>query len=550
MTRRGRARPSELIALVLALEERDQQEERDRRRLDREIGARYADAPDAATGPGAQAPGLPLLRFWLDHAPSLELQARIRRVRSSLSLLRWLLLGIGLFLGWAAASALLQFEVHEGRINIVLCLGLLVLLPLGMLVLAGLGALWSLRPSNGGAGLSGGWRRFALARALMGLLPGSVRRDVEVLLGRMTAHSRLYARVQRAQLFVWSQAVGLAFSAGALSATLAFVVFTDLAFGWSTTLDVEPAQIHRLTSLLSAPWASFWPDASPSLELVESTRHFRVSAGPGAAAGPEAEGAHIHFVDPILYGGWWPFLVAALVFYGLLPRLLVLGVGSRWLSREVRRAIALTPGVDRLIERLTTPIIETQATDPEAQIGRPEAGLVPLVEAADWIRERGGEAPIVVRWAEASTDEALVGLLGTAHLRVRDAGGRRTLAEDAALVAACGADPGSAGTGSIGAGASAQGGVALCVRAYEPPVLEVLDFLADLRRAIGPERGLCVLLLEGTPADHDAWRHKLIELGDPGLCVAPLAPAAIRAGSGPTAAPTPTPALSTETVDG
>ncbi len=479
--RRGRARPSELIALVLALEERDQQEERDRRRLDREIGARYAESH-----PNAKAPGLPLLRFWLAQAPSLALQARIRRVRSSLSLLRWLLLGVGLFMGWGAASALLQFEVHAGRINIVLCLGLLVLLPLGMLLLAVVGALGSLRLSGDGAGIAGGWRRFALARGAMSLLPGSVRRDVEILLGRMTAHSRLYARVQRAQLFVWSQTVGLAFSFGALTATLAFVVFTDLAFGWSTTLDVEPARIHHLTSILSAPWAAFWPDASPSLDLVESTRHFRVSAGRGAlpGAGPTPEDAHIHFVDPILYGGWWPFLVAALVFYGLLPRLLVLGLGNRWLAREAGKAMALTPGVDRLVERLTTPIIETQAIAPETELGRAESGLVPIVEAADWVRERGGAEPVVVRWAEASTDEALGAALGSTRLRVRDAGGRRTLAEDAALASACGTEKADAG------GSSGQGAIALCVRAYEPPVLEVLDFLADLRRAIGRERGL------------------------------------------------------------
>jgi hypothetical protein len=535
--RSGPARPSELIALVLALEERDQREERDRRRLDREIGARYAESP--ASG---KTPGLPLLRFWLEHAPSLELEVRIRRVRSALSLLRWLLLGVGLFLGWAAASALLQFEVHAGRINVVLCLGLLVLLPLGMLLLATIGALGSWRLSDDGAGIAGGWRRFALARGAMSLLPGSVRRDVEILLGRMTAHSRLYARAQRAQLFVWSQTVGLAFSFGALTATLAFVVFTDLAFGWSTTLDVEASTIHRLTSILSAPWAAFWPDASPSLDLVESTRHFRVSPGLGAAAGASSvpEGEHIHFVDPILFGGWWPFLVAALIFYGLLPRLLVLGLGARWLGREAGKAIVLTPGVDRLIDRLTTPIIETQAIAPESELGRAESGLVPVVEAAKWIRERGGEEPLVVRWAEASTDEALGAALGSTRLRVRDAGGRKTLVEDAALVAACGA----AKAGSEGSG---QGGVALCVRAYEPPVLEVLDFLADLRRAIGRERGLCVLLLEGTSADHEAWRHKLIELGDPALCVAPLATDAGRADSG---APPPTPSLPTETVDG
>ncbi len=489
----GPARPAQLIAVVLGLEERDQLDERDRRRLDREIRAR-AQAESASSR-------TELLAVWLEAAPSLELRARIARVRASLSLLRGLLAFAGVFLGWAAAATLLRFEVHAGRINIVLCVALLVVLPFAMLGLGCVGALWSRR---GGAddrdreGTSGGgWRRIALARLAMSLLSESVRRDVEILLGRLTAHSRLYAGVQRAQLFVWSQWIGLAFAGGALVATLTFVVFTDLAFGWSTTLDVEAANVHPIVSILSAPWAAVWPEASPSLDLVESTRHFRVAAE-----------EHIHFVDPIRYGGWWPFLIASMLFYAVLPRLVVAGLGERWLGREVGLAIGLSPGVDRLLDRLTTPVVETQAVAPESETRHPEAGLVPLVSATDWIRDCGGDLPTVVRWAEASDDETLVAWLETPRLQVRDAGGRRTLQEDRDLVVACGAG---------------EGGVALCVRAFEPPVLDVLDFLAALRRAIGRQRALSVLLVDGVRADHEAWRHALMGLGDAGLSVACLA---------------------------
>jgi hypothetical protein len=69
---------------------------------------------------------------------------------------------------------------------------------------------------------------------------------------------------------------------------------------------------------------------------------------------------------------------------------------------------------------------------------------------------------------------------------------------------------------------SEEGGIAVCVRGYEPPVLDVLDFISDLRRAIGERRGLCVLLLAGTESDYVAWRNKLMGLGDPGLRVAPF----------------------------
>ncbi len=484
----GRADPSEVVALVLALEEREQQDERDRRRLDREIGARHGDRNAAR--------GLTLLRRWLAEAPGPSTRERIERVAASLSLFRWLLVAVGAFLGWAAASALLRIEMHAGRINIVLCLGLLVLLPLVMLAFACLGAAWSLRPGAAAGGTRGGWRRFGLARLAMRLVSPSVRDDLEILLGRFTAHAQLYGRVQRAQLLVWSQWLGLAFSGGALVATLLFVVFTDLAFGWSTTLDVEAELVHRLARTAATPWTAIWPAASPSLELVEATRHFRL-----------ASDDHTHAIDPILFGGWWPFLVMSLLFYALVPRALTTGFMSLLLSRESARAIALTPGVERLLERLTTPLIESQAPRAEGALGRTEPGLVSEVEAREWLRREAAAEPLIVRWAAASDDRELAALLGSEKLQIRDAGGRRNLAQDAELVRASGA---------------ATGGVALCVRAFEPPVLDVLDFLSELRRAIGSERGLAVFLMGGDADDHDAWRHKLASLGDPHLVVARL----------------------------
>lgn len=48
-------------------------------------------------------------------------------------------------------------------------------------------------------------------------------------------------------------------------------------------------------------------------------------------------------------------------------------------------------------------------------------------------------------------------------------------------------------------------------------MLEVLDFLTDLRDGIGPKRKLAVALLEGDAADHEAWQRKLFTLGGSGV---------------------------------
>jgi len=492
---RGRARPAELIGVALALAERDGLEERDRRRLDREVGA--GDRPDD---------GLAIVRHWLARAPGPSTRARIERVGSALGMARGILLAIGLALGWSAATALLQVEVHEGRVNIVLCVGLLVLLPGLLLVAAIVAAAWASRPSSAGGG--GGWRALTLARGIRALLPQRVREDADVLVGRLSAQGRIHARARQALLFAWSQTVGLGFAAGAILATLGFVVFTDLAFGWSTTLDVEAAPVHRMVAAFAKPWAAIWPAAAPTLDLVETTRHFRVS--------PDVP--HVHFIDPVAYGAWWPFLLMSLVGYALIPRAIVTFLAERRLGRECASAIAETPGLDRLIERLLAPPVETRAPEDEGEIGRPAEGLVPEVAASEWI-EAAEAGSFAMAWAESIEDEAWAALAGEGEaFRLRDAGGRRSLAEDAERIAEIG---------------EATGRIAVCVRAYEPPVLDVLDFLADLRAAVGAGRSIAVFLLDGSPSDHDAWRRKLTALGDAGLvCAEVRSPGPERSPSG------------------
>jgi hypothetical protein len=487
----GWARTSELIAVVFALEERDRLDVRTRRRLDREIGAASSSAV-----------GLPLLRIWLAIAPSESLRQRLHRVRAALSTLTALLAALGFFLGWAAAAALLSVEVHAGRINIVLSFALLVLLPFFTVLIslaAGLAAALGSggeRPSGARMLLSGS----GVARLVLRALSQTLREDLLGVLGRMTAYGRLYGRVERGQFLVWSQTLGLSFASGVLVATLAFIAFTDLAFGWSSTLEIEAGTVHAWVHHIALPWAWLWPAANPPLELVESTRFFRVAADD-----------HVHVVDPILFGGWWPFLVASIGTYTILPRLFVFGGLRVWHAREVGRAIGLTPGVDRLIDRLRTPLIEGQALEEEGEIGARTRDLVPLVDVADWFSREGGSSATLIRWAALEEDAGLRSRIGIDALEIFDAGGRRSLAEDE--MAARDA-------------AARGGGVAIGVRGYEPPVLDVLDFLVILRTSLGRDQSIAVLLFDARDRDLETWRRKLTTLGDPRLVVArPSTPA-------------------------
>jgi len=96
---------------------------------------------------------------------------------------------------------------------------------------------------------------------------------------------------------------------GVLAAFLTLLLFTDLAFGWSSTLVDDPTLIHKITQMISVHWQAYWPSAVPDLALIESTRFIRIA--------PATE----HAVNA---GGWWSFLLASLVTYNLLPRILLI----------------------------------------------------------------------------------------------------------------------------------------------------------------------------------------------------------------------------------
>ena len=138
-----------------------------------------------------------------------------------------------------AATALGAFWYDgSGRVNVLLLLALFVGLPLLTLVLFAAAALSrrGLRAINAGR----------LGTLLARMLPaGGARALARVAAGEHGAGPAKWS------VLCWSQWLGLGYGAGAVAAALALVLFTDLAFGWATTLDVDPGAVQRLASALA-----------------------------------------------------------------------------------------------------------------------------------------------------------------------------------------------------------------------------------------------------------------------------------------------------------
>ena len=451
-----------------------------------------------------------MLTAWLDALRRTEVHLPGHPLSAMYRLQIVLLVILGLAVGWVAAAAVYSYDGSR-PVNVVQVLAvfvgaqLLLLLPLAVVMLPR--RLARLVPGfiavqEALAWLSPG----QLIRLLARWLPEEIRQPLTSATHSGSPSIRQLGRVQKWAILFPSQAFAIAFNLGALAGCLYLITFSDLAFAWSTTLEPDPERIHRLTGILSSPWAGFVPDAVPSLDLIRETLYYRQTGVSDVS-------------DPSRWGQWWPFLVASMITYGLLPRLLLLALAGGQLRRSLHRAFAEMPGVTVVLDRLTCELVSTQATSPEVPARATSAD--PTLASSAPAPLDAGEIT-VVNWSGLEVaDESLTLQCQAAWSRqiigVHHAGGRRSISADEETIAALAALPASVG-------------VALVVKAWEPPVMELLDFIRELRQSAGPRRLIIVAptgihatgrLTPPRPSDLARWEKRLRGLHDPALTVRP-----------------------------
>jgi hypothetical protein len=491
---------SDLIDLSAALKS-DSAGDLDARKLrDRKIGQALQQQRNS---PARQ------LRGWLDR---VQIQGWKRDGHGGAQLYHLLcvaLLIAGLASGWGLARAVLYYTGDQ-PINIFSAIGLLVLPQILLLLFWMLAAVprtlplvstlqSALRVLNPGQ----------LARRAVALFPPHGRHSLEVVWD--PANALVMAPAARWLFSFWSQLFSVWFNVGALAAVFYLISFSDLAFAWSTTLTLDNATFHRLLLTLSWPWHSVLPEAVPSLELIEISRYYRLDEGSlgntGAVAGSAA-----------LLGGWWPFLVAAIAAYGLLPRLVTLLISWLRFRHHLGEALPRMPGAPELLARMNSPLISTAARQPEKAVDRSAGVDTPVQETPI-----AGIQCSVIDWSASigsgDNRHSLVSrlrALGIEPLDFLAAGGVRSTQQDAAVIAALCTDTTS--------------GVAVITKSWEPPLLEFLDFLRSVRVRCSRRQALVVLLWGGREGvaerDRETWRSTLRQLKDPDLHVEAIGPQA------------------------
>ncbi len=351
---------------------------------------------------------------------------------------RWVFAGLGAVLGVVFMLGLLYYDGGQ-QINVTLLVALV--------------------------GLQGLLALFTSVQAWLGWQPW------RALLGRWRGNDDALASLRPLLSARVAHTGGLMFALTGLLTLLLMVLVQDLAFGWSTTLQASAAGYHQWISALASPWQALWPEAVPSLALVEASQFYRLQQDSGVA-------------DPALLGTWWPFVLMLWLVYVLLPRCVLLMLAALQLRWQSHRALRAHPGWQPLHYRFDTPWVDTRGEEEGQPAPAPaQAVLSPLPASAT-----------VIHWAGAGMQSAtLVGALSadpaTQSLR---AGGNSSLEDDARVQAQ--------------AGASGQP-VIVVARGWEPPTGELSDFIFDAR-----EQGMTALLALVPLADEDG-----AALADPGL---------------------------------
>lgn len=343
---------------------------------------------------------------------------------------------------------------------------------------------------------------FARLQDLSGrFLSGQQRQDAAEWAGIARRSLSLHGSVAKWLAFVKIQASALCFNLGVLLALLVSVAFSDRAFGWQTTLDVEASSVSELVRVVAAPWTAFYGEGEgfPSEEQIVGSRIVL------------KEG--IQGLETVDLSAWWRFLALGILTYGILPRLLFYGLG-KWQTRAALvRYDFKNASAERLMDRLRpeAPRFDAERVAQGAESGGSRFGQV---DAATLLSQRVcclcsqelGEAfdlealrlSLAKRWK-----------LPDLAVEVKIYGGGR-------IVEAVGDLTGDTQ-------------IAIVFESWMPPIREIERQVKELRSGID-ERSLVKLVLLGIPSANgeaislrpekqyaEAWHSFVRRIGDPYL---------------------------------
>ncbi len=254
-------------------------------------------------------------------------------------------------------------------------------------------------------------------------------------------------------VIVRSQWIALSFSLGLIAALLLLITTKDIAFSWSTTLDIDAKTFHNIVNWIALPWKEWLPSAVPSLDLIEQSRYYRL-------------GEHLSekmIKNAASLGAWWKFLAISTLFYAIILRLLIYFLAKWKYKKALKKSITDIKGVKNLLKEMNEPYLQTSDEKGESYLhekgNHTEHGIPHL--------DLKKEYDALFGWAiDENQLKVLAEHLGIKIPVIYETGGKKTLEEDRKEIE------------------KAKGDVLMVVKAWEPPLMDFLDFLDMLSKKV------------------------------------------------------------------
>ena len=310
-------------------------------------------------------------------------------------------------------------------------------------------------------------------------------------------------------LFLLFQLFGIAFNFGVLGALLLKVSSADLAFGWQSTIQLSTAFVARLVEWIALPWSWFMDGAYPTVEQIAGSRMI-------------LKDGFFHLASADLVS-WWPFLCLAICCYCLLPRMFLFLLGTRARKRSLYSVKFDRADHNQLLHRLLTPRLSTEQVHDEGE----EADTSSPV-AHDEIQV-GGTQQETAEAEPQTVHGAIVALIPEELYEECDQQQLGTYCKEqfgytlqhALLLEE-----------QLEKNEQLSTSLLLLQEAWQPPILELIDTVKQLREQGEPDTHMIVALI-GKPApetlftpvsgqDLQIWQQKVALLADPYLQVSPL----------------------------
>src|SRR6056297_1988443 len=343
-------------------------------------------------------------------------------------------------------------------------------------------------------------------------LSASRRLDLQAVSGSLQQFRQVYGNLLLWPAFILLQLAGSGFNLGVLLTLLAKISFTDIAFGWQSTLPLTDAFLAELVRLIALPWAWLLPHdwAYPGLEQIIGSKIVLIEGNLRLTSAGVVS--------------WWPFLLGGILVYGLLPRLLLLGWGSYQLHSGLKNLPCDSAAFRQLRRRMLTPLVHTEA---QQQIPPLAARQEPTPKPELPKLSLTGSG-LLVLIPDELWDACPIDLL-TPHLGNLDKGSPLVAIRYGAIE-----QSGTALLDQISITLEDQNlaGIVMIQEAWQPPIREVTTRLEQLRRMIGASAPLAVALVGRPVADNpltpvhsqdlSIWLKTTQALADPYLDDFPL----------------------------